>query len=217
MLFNILSGIISSFSEIIVTHPIDNIKTQYQYSKLKNIKFTLDKHIYRGLKPKIIGVVPMRTIYWLSYDYAVMHNFNYIITGLFVGINQTIIDYPIEVKKIKKITQHTYKINHKKALTAHIGRNTSYCFLFSLINNKLKNKVNNFYIGAISGFVSASLTQPLDYIKTIAQSQPDIKLKYIQLNKIFTGFFGRNIVCLLSMGIGFSIFEISKKYLKISK
>ena len=46
----IYSGIISSIVEVFATHPIDNYKTQYQYSISKNIKPNIHIHsLYKGV------------------------------------------------------------------------------------------------------------------------------------------------------------------------
>ena len=65
------SGIISSVIEISIVHPIDVYKTLYQQDRNYNIKkFLKLNNKYRGFQSRLFGIVPMRTVFWTSQDYA---------------------------------------------------------------------------------------------------------------------------------------------------
>jgi hypothetical protein len=74
-------NIASSFSgiiEVLVSHPLDRIKTELQIMALNNKKPTISLGIkqiyeknklrgfYSGIIPRLIGIVPMRLTYWSS-------------------------------------------------------------------------------------------------------------------------------------------------------
>ena len=63
------SAIISSIVEVSVVHPLDVYKILYQNNKnykfmdyiFKNIRFK-----YRGFVSRALGIIPMRTTFWIS-------------------------------------------------------------------------------------------------------------------------------------------------------
>ena len=74
-------------------------------------------NLYRGIFPRIVGVIPMRFVFWgvqdNSYQYFNQYNYSKFYCGIFAGITgggcQTLIDNPIEMFKIKTMTNQ--KIN----------------------------------------------------------------------------------------------------------
>ena len=66
------SGILAGLTEVIFTHPIDFYKTQKQYSAyngnlINNFKL---RNMYDGIIPRLIGIVPMRLVFWCTQDYG---------------------------------------------------------------------------------------------------------------------------------------------------
>jgi hypothetical protein len=202
---SLISGAISGLVEVQTTHPIDVIKTKLQQSTL-NINQTI-KHIYKthgligfynGLIPRLIGIVPMRIVYWNSQYYSTKYyltlNFSYqsslILGGLSGGILQTIIDNPIETIKTRMINGSNLTTAIKLpyyGFGATLLRNSIFAVSMNYISNKYKVSTNkyfldlntivfdysiilNFFIGAIGGLIGSVITQPFDYIKTQLQS-----------------------------------------------
>ena len=108
------SAIISSIIEVTCVHPLDVYKTVYQ----QNNKYTMNNYLntglkfkYKGYTSRLLGIIPMRTTFWLSQDYAEnkLSNYGnrpsrYIYVGLFSALCQTMIDTPVENIKIRKIS-----------------------------------------------------------------------------------------------------------------
>lgn len=190
------SGIIEAGS----THWLDRIKTKMQ-------ELTLDKKsgnimnatksiylesglsgFYLGIVPRIIGIVPMRVIYWstmVKMNSMVVnssHIVQYILPGLVAGSVQTILDNPIEAIKIQLMTRGKNKKEQLNITTfsdvkkLYIGfmpcliRNTIFAVVVASSVKKFGQKQENkFLAGAIGGFVGSVLSQPFDVIKTELQ------------------------------------------------
>jgi hypothetical protein len=245
------SGILAGLVEVIATHPIDFYKTQKQYyaysGNLQNqFKIT---NMYNGVFSRMTGIIPMRLIFWCTQDFSEEYlkktqynKYKYAIAGGFAGAFQTIVDYPIEQIKIRKmIFKDSYNvifndiINSKNLVPGFsftLFRNIGFAILF---NHNLKNNLtthdsyyHNFMIAAGSGFLASMLTQPLDYFKTIIQSNKtnSVSIKSIYLDSLksqqeqkfnlkhlvfFKGGWSRSSISFLGMGIGYTIYDTSKK------
>lgn len=121
-----ISGGLSGIIEVSLTHPLDYIKTKKQEYTQREItnnnfyKYLLKENkvnLYRGIFPRIVGVIPMRFVFWgvqdNSYQYFNQYNYSKFYCGVFAGITgggcQTLIDNLIEMFKIKTMTNQ--KIN----------------------------------------------------------------------------------------------------------
>lgn len=194
----ICASLFSGIVEVLFTHPIDHYKTYLQHKK-----FTKNKKL------------PWK---WKN---------------IYKGVNQTIIDYPIEYLKIRNITKNETikeaivsfsKHKHMLGVSSTLSRNIGFACIFNYITKKYINNEDNweekFKISAFSGFTAATMTQPFDYFKTCAQSNKNLSFPQI-LNNIknpfvlFSGLWGRNLVSLISMGIGFTTFELGKCYFSL--
>ena len=127
----IISGL-SGIVEVCVSHPLDTMKTKLQDNELKNIKLSVFQTInniyktngisgfYKGITSRLLGIIPMRTIYWTSMIYSnkfIKNQNNYIkciFPAIFIGSCQTLIDNPIEVIKINMMTSDNKVINYNK-------------------------------------------------------------------------------------------------------
>ena len=131
--YRFISGGISGLVEVTCTHPIDLIKTKLQEASQKNIvinnpikhfysKYRLHgiKYMYSGFIPRIVGVVPMRFVFWgvqgncneYINNYNICDTNRLILAGIIGGSAQTLIDNPIESMKIRQMTStnNTYII-----------------------------------------------------------------------------------------------------------
>lgn len=239
MLSNIIAGSISGWIEGITTHPIDVYKVKVQENKLKNINKSAIRCIYNrngirgfytGLSPKLIGVVPMRLVYWsvlnTSNNILLSNNdtklnkiYKLIIAGTIGGIAQTIIDNPIEFCKIRLITNNSLKYNIIKTLSinniytgfhATLLRNIPFaiCSNIGTFWDKNASIHSQFIYGASGGFIGSIITQPFDYYKTELQRHgPNKHFSLIKTFKhnpkiLWTGGLVRSILGLCTMGIG---------------
>ena len=235
------SGILAGIVEVLVTHPIDYYKTKQQFHAFDRgyNNFNL-KNMYSGISSRIYGIAPMRLIFWCTQDLSEIHladfKYKYAIAGALAGSIQTLVDYPIEQVKIRRMIYKDSYSNIIKDMIKSENLISGFSFTFlrnvgfaTIFNHILKNNSNNdsnssnFILAAGSGFLSSLITQPLDYFKTIIQSS---KNKKILVNKIFNdsiknndfliffkGGLSRSSISFLSMGIGYSIYEFCKKNL----
>ena len=67
-----LAGGLSGLVEVLVTHPIDYLKIKKQEYKQMGKEFNVlsvkPYKLYTGLVPRLIGVAPMRVIFWGTQD-----------------------------------------------------------------------------------------------------------------------------------------------------
>jgi hypothetical protein len=207
----ILPALYSSFIEVVLTQPLDVIKTHYQ-SKTP-IRYNI-KNLYKGLLPRAIGNIPSRSVFLLSQEYLqkYLQKYKLIYPNLFVpigaGFTQTLVDTPFEVLKINKINNINNK-NLYKGFVPHLSRNI--IFLISVYNFKKINKTNNkLYtglLGAMGGVFGAYISHPLDTIKTRIQSNQKISYNFKDLMK---GCHLRSSISLINMFISITMFEIFK-------
>lgn len=203
-----LSAGISGIIETSLTHPIDSIKTKIQEisldknfkhkcSSLEAIKIIYSQNklsgFYSGITPKIIGIIPMRMIYWstMAKMNKITKNqsgfFKYIVPGFVAGFVQTFVDTPIETIKIKLMTSNNdkniysqlFKFENIKKIYSGFCPNVIRNCIFAIVvassvkvygqNDDKHNKYNKFFVGAMGGFVGSFLSQPFDVIKTELQ------------------------------------------------
>jgi hypothetical protein len=116
------ASIISSFFEVIITHPLDLYKTNKQINNNFTIKHFTNlkyKDVYAGFKPRVLGVIPIRTTFLFSQDYLgnILINQTNLIknSGIIIGgsVVQTLFDTPIENIKINHILKNKIYYNFK--------------------------------------------------------------------------------------------------------
>ena len=232
-----IAGGLSGVIEVILTHPLDYIKTKkqnyiqngnkyYFYKELINEK---KFHFYRGVKPRIIGVAPMRLLFWgvqdSIYEFCRQQNNNILFSSLSAGIIggscQTLIDNPIEIYKVKKMTNQ--KIIFKDILLKNYGfsstllRNCCFgsCLTLICFDKKDKDNLTLFAYSALGGMVGSIVTQPIDYVKTQQQINNDNRNTFSILRqtfkenpyKLYAGGFNRALLSFCSMGIGFVVYN----------
>ena len=95
MLYNKLeASLFSGIVEVIATHPLDYAKTVLQNNPNSKLKDYI-KTPYKGVTSRLIGVVPMRILFWNSLDYFKSLGYNPVLSGLYTSIIQTCVDYRI--------------------------------------------------------------------------------------------------------------------------
>lgn len=242
-------GGISGLTELLLIHPIEYYKTVKQhnekYISTSFIDFLKERYrnngikgLYKGFVPRILGIVPMRTVFWgtlyqsdkyLS-DILSEKKLVYVLSGCIAGSVQTIIDCPIESLKTKNMTSNISIVKNFNfnGFTPNILRNMGFAAIFNYQKNTMKNNLvkeenvkltffENLYVGCISGFLASFTTQPLDYLKTKMQEKnaSNLKLKEVFLNTakknpllFFSGTMPRVSISCISMAVGLSIFEL---------
>lgn len=230
-----IAGGLSGILEILVTHPIDYIKTIKQKYSQNNKNFNLynfiknNKNLYKGIKPRIIGIIPMRVTFWGVQDstntYLKNTNYNKITKGLMIGLNggfcQALIDNPIEIIKIQQMNNqqisllNVIKNNYGFFPTLYRNIGFSICTGTILLQNKTNNNCHNFILSASAGLIGSIITHPFDYIKTELQREKKqintfkILKYYLKSNPyyLFTGLSNRCLLNVFSMGIGYLAYD----------
>ncbi len=221
--YNIFSGSISGLCEVIATHPLDLLKTKAQYTK--NTKLSHFKQLYKGIRPRLYGVIPMRTVFWSSIEtsnylletFNIHDTYRLLVAGAVAGIAQSVIDIPIENVKIQNITRNVYdfkKINLYRGSLITISRNVGFAIILNIFihtNNDHSNKKIDFCRAGLGAVVGSILTHPMDYIKTQIQSDTYPTtwsvVKNTKINKYGAGCLSRASMGFINMGIGYTIFS----------
>ena len=230
-----IAGGISGLIEILVTHPIDYIKTiKQQYSQnnkqLNIINFIKNNNnLYKGIKPRICGVIPLRCIFWGVQDTTNTlikdKKFSKLTNGLIIGINtgffHTFIDNPIEILKIQNMNNKQISIiniiknNYGYFPTLYRNIGFSICMGTIVLQNKTNDNCYNFILSASAGLIGSIITQPFDFIKTKLQREKNnintFKLLkyYLKTNpySLYTGLSNRCILNVIAMSIGFVVYD----------
>lgn len=184
-----VNGSISGMFGVIISHPIDTIKTSIQ--DRKPIKYN-PKFLYRGIFPALYGIGLEKAIVFGSYNNAMKYLSHKIdkkyaipLSGLTAGLSASLVVTPVE--RLKILSQTGQKINIKsfypkslfKGITATFTREMPGFSIYFTTYNYLKNKYYfdknislpvSFLFGGISGMVSWFGIYPQDVIKTRIQS-----------------------------------------------
>lgn len=207
------ASIVSAITEVIATHPIDYIKTIMQnnsrnlnYNEIKSLLHTP----YKGVSSKLIGIIPMRVLFWNSLEHFKNKGFNPYHAAIFTSFIQTTVDYPVEQIKTQKIINNCSSIqsfNNVKilhAVSTHLIRNIGFAVC---VNGMIQKDPDSFYYGAVGGFLGSVITQPFDSLKTWYQSGNKIYPTHWRINNYMKGWNYRCGVSLISMNIGWIIYH----------
>lgn len=184
-----LSGIV----EVTIGHPLDTLKTKIQQlslmekpSSFRHATADIYKNggmqaFYSGYTPRIIGIMPMRLVYWgtmrtmnehvnspgfADQPYLVKR----LLPGFVTGTVQSLVDNPIEVLKIRMMTgaSGTSMNTLTKGFLPTTLRNIVFAVPVALCVTEFGND-HAFLAGAGGGLIGSVLSQPLDVIKTEMQ------------------------------------------------
>jgi hypothetical protein len=210
-------SIISSFVEVVITQPLDVIKTHRQAGTTNQLKYDF-KSLYRGFIPRAVGNIPSRSVFLFSQDYLKFKldkKYHMFAVPTIAGFAQTLVDTPVEIMKMNQIflNRNTF---YYAGFVPHCLRNI--IFLGFVFNMKEKGKEHNSVLymslyGAVGGLLGSYISHPLDTIKTIKQSQRSVKL--IHLKDYFRGAHLRAGMGFINMSISLTMFELIKIFMKI--
>ena len=186
---NYISGYIAGVSAIIVSHPIDTIKTNYQERIPIKLNF---KALYRGITAPLIGIGLEKAIVFGTYNTIYNQYPNHAIAGAISGLTASFVVTPYERIKILLQTKHQQHQPKKQPITItprYLFQGLSATFyrevpgfaIYFSTYNYLKDKSQHYYnkpistieafiYGGISGAWSWVFIYPQDRIKTHIQS-----------------------------------------------
>ena len=198
MLYYVKGGLSGMFG-IILSHPIDTIKTHIQSGKsLNQFKFN-PKNLYKGITAPLLGVGFEKAIVFGTYNFLNKDmKLSIPLSGAGAGLFASLIVTPYE--RIKILKQNNTVITSKhylnplflyKGLSATFTREVlGFAIYFSVYEhlkyhnhtqyNKSIDYLSSFIYGGISGTVSWIFIYPQDRVKTLLQSEntssrPNIK------------------------------------------
>jgi solute carrier family 25 carnitine/acylcarnitine transporter 20/29 len=239
---NFLSGSIAGVSAIIVSHPIDTIKSNIQ--EKKPIKYNF-KFLYRGLTAPLIGVGLEKSIVFGVFETTRKYTGSDVVSGALSGMSASLIVTPFErIKILLQTNQGFSKSNLNfgylfQGLSATFYRETpGFAIYFATynylkektINNKLmQNKkseislLESFTYGALAGSTAWIFIYPQDRIKTHVQALKDRKLGFTQgfqeilkdggYRSFYRGFHYALMRAIPLHAMAFTTMELCKKYI----
>lgn len=209
----IKASVISASIELFATHPLDYMKTVLQSKEKINGNIDYRKLLstpYKGLSSRLVGIIPMRVLFWNSLDFFNNKGFSAINSAIATSIIQTSVDYPIEQIKTRKmisnysIFESFKKTNISLAFGTHLVRNMGFAIC---LNNFIQMDNESFYYAALGGFVGSLVTQPFDSLKTWYQVGNRNYPKNWTLKNYMSGWHYRCSISLIGMNIGWIIFH----------
>jgi len=194
-------GAISGMFGILISHPVDTIKTHLQTHKnLSSFQFK-PLHLYRGITSPMIGVGLEKSLVFGTYNYCRNNKVNIPFSGAVSGFVASLGVSPYERIKILRQNQTQFKLSECmkpsflfKGLGATFTREVPGFAIYFSTYEYLKNKfyksqdkeidiISSFVFGGIAGSNAWVFIYPQDRIKTIIQSNKDNKINIIELIK----------------------------------
>ena len=189
---NYINGGISGMCGILLSHPIDTIKTHTQTGHKLNTFKPSFTNLYKGITAPLLGVGIEKAIVFGTYNYMYSKTDNIPVSGAISGLMASLVVTPYE--RIKILRQNSEVIHFKdinikflfRGLTATFTREmpgfaiyfTTYEYLkkktFTDYNKKI-DYTSSFLYGGVSGITAWIFIYPQDRIKTILQSHTVIQ------------------------------------------
>ena len=175
---------------ILLSHPLDTIKTHIQTGKSFSAFKPSITNLYRGLTVPLIGVGIEKAIVFGTYNYAMSKTNCIPLSGAIAGLSASLIVSPYERLKILKQSSQSFKISPLyilnpqfmfKGLGVTFTREVpGFAIYFSVYehlkyttytqHNKEITGLSSFIYGGVSGLTAWIFIYPQDKIKTIIQS-----------------------------------------------
>ena len=184
---NYMKGCISGMTGILLSHPLDSIKTHKQTST-NVFKYNIP-NLYRGITSPLIGVGIEKALVFGTYNYCKSQNLNIPLSGAISGLVAAIVVSPYE--RIKILRQTNQSISLKMIMSPSFmfkGIGTTFTrevpgfaiyfatyeklkTYFFTSKNKEINLPSSFIFGGLSGTMAWIFIYPQDRIKTIVQNE----------------------------------------------
>ena len=194
-------GALSGMFGILISHPVDSIKTHMQTHKnINSFKFK-PVNLYRGIMSPLFGVGLEKSLVFGTYNFCHnKHEMNIPVSGAISGFIASLIVSPYERIKILRQNQINFKLTECfnpnflfKGLNATFTREVPgfaiYFSTYEYLKNKFyisKNKeidiLSSFVFGGLAGSTAWLFIYPQDRIKTIMQSNNN-KITIMELIK----------------------------------
>lgn len=176
-----ITGAISGATGILLSHPIDTIKSNVQDGK--SIRYN-PRFLFRGIVPPFFGMGLEKAVVFGTYHNVKTllpenNNYNNLIAGAVAGFASSFVVTPIERLKIMSQVGNSGFRNLYAGLSTTFTREmpgfgvyfTSYEYMKSL--NKNSGTMDHFLMGGTSGFLAWFFIYPQDLIKTQIQASSE--------------------------------------------
>lgn len=206
-------GYISGMVQMVIGHPMDTIKTNYQAKK--SIYPITIRNLYRGIVPPLLG-----NSFVVSLHFGLNETFkpylwnNNFISGFFAGLGGSIFLNPMELYKVRaqnRITPIYIKpIYGLKSTMCRESMGVSLYFgtYHYLFDNGICNSLS---AGGISGWMSWLISYPFDVIKTRIQSnQANSMIEAYNQKNLWKGFGICSVRSVIVNSLGFYIYQYIK-------
>jgi len=197
-----VKGALSGMFGILISHPVDSIKTHMQTNKnMSSFQFK-PVHLYRGIMSPLLGVGLEKSLVFGTYNFCHnKQNMNIPISGALSGFVASLIVSPYERIKILRQNQTDFKFKECmksdflfKGLSATFTREVPGFAIYFSTYEYLKNKfytsqnkeidiLSSFVFGGVAGSTAWVFIYPQDRIKTIIQSNNNGKANITELIK----------------------------------
>lgn len=182
-----LKGAIAGMTGILLSHPIDSVKTHIQTGNaLRDFKLGF-RNLYRGLLPPLLGVGLEKAVVFGTYNYFNNQLDNIPLAGAIAGFSAAVIVAPYE--RLKILRQNKIGVNRQELTMKFLFRGLGatwtreipgFAIYFSVYESlKYRNHTqhgqdiklyNSFFYGGIAGVAAWIFIYPQDRIKTILQA-----------------------------------------------
>jgi solute carrier family 25 carnitine/acylcarnitine transporter 20/29 len=180
-----ISGSLGGLTGVLISHPIDTIKTRIQIGTVNNIKSAIKmRNFYSGIKPPLLGIPLEKSIVFGFYNLGKNYGLNNFWSGIIGGFMSTLIVTPIEYLKINLQNKNTIDYKNLKIKNIYKGfiptvcRETPgfgiYFTTYNYLNNNYnsqKSYLRNFCYGGLSGLFAWIFIYPSDLVKTRLQDK----------------------------------------------
>jgi solute carrier family 25 carnitine/acylcarnitine transporter 20/29 len=193
-----MKGAVSGMFGILLSHPIDTIKTHIQTGNpLSTFKYNI-RNLYKGLSAPLVGVGFEKALVFGTYNYfqkqsqSILGNVSIPVSGAIAGLSAAVIVSPYERMKILK--QNSQKVVFAdvpigflfKGLGATFTREVPGFAIYFSVYEALKyntftkygceiNYISSFLYGGLSGITAWVFIYPQDRIKTILQANSNVE------------------------------------------
>jgi hypothetical protein len=188
-----IKGAASGMFGIILSQPVDAIKTHYQVNSTQKFKYSF-KNFYRGVSSPLLGVGLEKAMVFGTYNYLRNNlNYNIPLCGAISGFVASTVVAPYE--RIKILSQTNQKLNKDlfkpsylykgfgATFTREVPGFAIYFTTYEYLKNKFYTSQNkdisipaSFVFGGLSGSMAWIFIYPQDRIKTIIQSNVGDKM-----------------------------------------
>lgn len=216
------ASMVSGVIEVLATHPLDYMKTVMQKCDVNQRNALMSEFYqkpYKGVSSRLVGIVPMRVLFWNSITYFKELGYSPVLAGMATAIVQTTVDYPIEQIKTQAMLKNNTNIlmafrqpSILQGCSCNLGRNMGFAVALNLA---IDGHDGSYYHGALGGFLGAVLTHPLDSLKTWYQSGNAAFPSHWTASNYWRGWHLRAGISLVSMNIGWVVFSTVKRYLSV--